>query len=302
MPPLARWLGYAVASVGLLFIVLVSGGWAISEYKITRTMAIADEQIPIPTDSASIAHGRHLARAVSKCAECHDLDLGGKVLIDNGAMGKVVPTNLTRGKGGLGDSLTDADIVRAMRHGIGRGGRKIPIMPSSEYVNLSAEDVGAIVAYIRSLPPVDRQLPPTRLGPVARGLLAAGRMPIFDAEHTDHSFAPPVAPAAGPTVEFGKYLASVGGCAGCHGPTLAGGKVATGDPSWPPASNLTRTGLDTRYTLESFMGTLRTGLRPEGTKLNEAMPWKLSGEMTDDELRAIWLYLQSVPPREFGAR
>jgi len=302
MPRLAKWIGYGIATVGLLFIVIVCAAWSISEYKVTRTLTIADEAIPVPTDSASVTRGRHLARAVAKCAECHGEDLGGRVLIENGAMGRIVPRNITRGKGGLGDSLTNADIIRAMRHGVGRGGRKIPVMPSKEYVLLSAEDVGAIFAYVRSGPPVDRELPTTKLGPVARGLIAAGQLPFYEADFIDHSLKPPVAPAAGATVEFGRYLASVGGCLSCHGPTLAGGKIEGGDPSWPPASNLTSTGLAKRYTAEGFMKTLRTGLRPEGTPLVEPMPWKLTGEMTDLELTAIWLYLQSVPPRENGPR
>ena len=302
MQRLAKWIGYAVASVGVLFVVIVCAVWAISEYRVTRTLTIADEPIPIPTDSVSIARGRHLARAVAKCAECHSGDLGGRVLIDNGAMGKIVPTNLTRGRGGLGDSLTAADIIRAMRHGVGRRGKKLPIMPSPEYVLLSAEDVAAIVAYVQSVPPVDRELPATKLGPIARALIATGQLPFYTADLIDHTLKPPVAPPIGATVEYGRYLAAVGGCVGCHGPTLAGGKIEGGDPSWAPAANLTRTGIGARYTGETFMKTLRTGLRPEGTPLNEVMPWKLTGEMTDVELNAIWLYLQSVPPREFGAR
>lgn len=196
---------------------------------------------------------------------------------------------------------TDADLVRTIRHGVGADGHKIVMMPSSEYVHLSARDVGAVVAYIRSLPPVDRELPPTTYGPVLRGLLVATDVPFFEADHLDHSLAPAPQPVEGPTVEYGRYLVRVSGCQGCHGETLSGGKIPQGDPAWPPAANLTPNGLG-KYSEEQFFAVLRTGRRPDGSALNAAMPWKWTAEMTDDETRAIWAYLKTVAPKEFGGR
>src|ERR1019366_4205023 len=175
---------------------------------------IAAESIAIPSDSASIARGRHLARAITKCVDCHGDDLSGQVMVENGAMGRWVPMNLTRGRGGVGATLSDADIVRVVRHGVGPDGSKLMMVPAFEYAHLSAEDLGAIIAFVRSVPPVDKELPPSKLGPVARALIAADKMPLYDADRVDHALALPSAPPAGPTAEYGHYLARVGGCLG----------------------------------------------------------------------------------------
>ena len=89
---------------------------------------------------------------------------------------------------------------------------------------------------------------------------------------------------------------------GCHNAVLSGGKIAAGDPSWPPAANLTPTGIGTRYDEASFFKALRDGVKPDGAAINPAMPFRLTKEMTDDEIRAVWAYLKTVPAREFGAR
>jgi hypothetical protein len=68
-----------------------------------------------------------------------------------------------------------------------------------------------------------------------------------------------------------------------------------------PASNLTRTGIGT-WTDADFLKALREGIRPGGTAIDSAMPWKQSGLMTDPEIHAVWLYLKSVPARKYGKR
>jgi mono/diheme cytochrome c family protein len=98
------------------------------------------------------------------------------------------------------------------------------------------------------------------------------------------------------TVEFGRHLA--GPCMGCHGPDLAGGPIAGGDPAWVPARNLTPdpTGL-AGWTYAQFEAALRRSVRPDGTALQAPMTFlrPLAERMTDVELQALWLYLQSVP-------
>lgn len=302
MNVIVRRMGIGFGIVVLLFVLLAATVYVASEQRVNKRLTVAAESIAIPSDSAAISRGRHLARAIAKCVDCHGDDFGGKVLVDAPPMGRWVPLNVTRGKGGVGARLSDADMVRAIRHAVAPDGRKLMMMPSAEYSHLSAEDVGAIVAYVRSLPPVDRELPPSTLGPVARALIATNELPLYEADRVDHALAPAAPQAAGPTAEYGKYLVRVSGCMGCHGETLAGGKIAAGDPSWPPAANLTPTGIGPRYTEETFFKALRDGVRPEGTPINPAMPFRLTKEMTDDEIRAVWAYLKTVPPREFGAR
>lgn len=301
MKKLVKGLSMALGALVVIVLAAAGGVYVKSQRIITAKLTIPAEQIPIPTDSLSLAKGRHFVSAIAKCVDCHGEDLGGFTVIDAAPMGRFSGKNLTRGQGGIGAQLTDEDWIRAIRHGVGRDGHKLVLMASDAYNTLSPEDLGAIVAYAKQVPPVDRVVPPITFGPVARVLLTLGKMPLFMADAIDHSKPAPSAPMPGPTAAYGNYLAHAGGCAGCHGPTFAGGKITRGDPSWPPAANLTPTGLQL-YTEETFARTLRTGVRPSGVALNPAMPWKQAGRMTDDEIRAVWDYLQTLPPREFGAR
>jgi cytochrome c553 len=106
---------------------------------------------------------------------------------------------------------------------------------------------------------------------------------------------------AGATPEYGKYLARVSGCDGCHGRTLAGGPIEGGPPDAKPAANLTPTGIG-RYTEEDFFRALREGKRPDGSPIDPFMPVKYTKDMTDEEIRAVFAFLKTVPPREYGAR
>ena len=302
MNVILRRTGLVVASLLLLVALLALGGYVASQRKLGRKFDIAAEAVPIPTDSASISRGRHVARAITKCVECHGENLAGTVMQESGAMGRWPTPNLTSGKGGIGSLMKDADWVRAIRHGVGHDGRPLFLMPSAVFQNLSAGDLGDLVAYVKSLPPVDHELPTLSLGPVARGLMATGKVQFFSVDRIDHAKPPrAAAPPAGPTAEYGAYVVQTGGCMECHGPTLAGGKIDGGDPSWPPAANITPTGLQA-YDEAAFITAMRTGVRPGGTQIRPPMPWRWTSEMTDDETRAVWAYLKTVPPREFGAR
>ncbi|HVT38786.1 MAG TPA: cytochrome c [Gemmatimonadaceae bacterium] len=302
MSTAGRRVGIALGWLVLLVVVIVGAVYALSEQRANTKVMIAAESIVIPTDSESIARGRHLARAISKCTVCHGEDLAGQVMVDAPPMGRWVSLNLTRGAGGVGGQLKDEDWIRAIRHGVAPDGRKLKMMPSVEYVHLSAEDLGAIIAYVKSVPPVDKVPLPSTLGPVARALLALNKLPLYDADAVDHSLAPTPAIPVAATMEYGHYLANVGGCTGCHGPGLSGGKIPTGPPDWPAAANLTPAGIGSRYTEEKFFKALREGVKPEGVAINPVMPIGSTKEMTDDEIRAVYMYLKTVPPKAFGGR
>jgi mono/diheme cytochrome c family protein len=174
-------------------------------------------------------------------------------------------------------------------------------MPADDYTHFSDADLGAIVAYVRSLPPVDNPLPGNELRALGRVLLATGQLPMQAADEIDHSAPRPSAPPPGPTAEYGKYLADNAGCPGCHGPGLSGGKIQQGPPDAPLAANITPAGIGNWLEAE-FVKVLRTGTRPDGRVLNTFMPWPYYAQMTDDELRAVWRFLQAIPPRESGTR
>ena len=284
-------------------VVLAGGGavavYAISERKLTRTYAVPPDRVAVPADAAAIARGGHLYQAVGTCALCHADDGGGALYADLGAVGMIAGPNLTRGRGGLGASFTDADYVRAIRYGVRRDGTSLIVMPSEVFTHLGDEDLGALIGFIRQLPPVDRELPATKFGPMGRVLLALGKLEILVAPKTRHDAKAP-SPLPAPSVEYGRYLAHASGCHGCHGAGLSGGRVA-GPPDLPIAGNLTPSGLGA-WTEADFIRAVREGRRPDGSAINEFMPWRSYGAMTDPELRALWLYLRSVPPRPTGTK
>ena len=115
---------------------------------------------------------------------------------------------------------------------------------------------------------------------------------FLTAELIDHDAPLPIAPEPGLTVEYGKYLALT--CVVCHGDEFAGRneKQYTG-PNITPASEVGD------WSEAQFIETIRTGVNPDGDKLDpDDMPWKNFAKFTDDELRAIWMFLTSVPPVE----
>ena len=285
----------------IVFVGITAAGaiYGVSSSKLNHAFPLPERTtLTVPIAQGDLARGEHLVRSVSGCADCHTADLGGQVIMDAGPVGTGVATNLTSGAGGVGSTFTDEDWVLAIRHGLRRDGRSLLIMPSEAFAHYSDADLAAIIAYVKSVPPVDRELPKTKLRMLGRTLFVAGKMPIQIARLMPETVES-TTPAAGATAEYGAYLAKVGGCTSCHGADLAGGPA--GDPNAPPPANLTSAGNLGKWSEEQFMAALRTGTRPDGTAINEAMPWKVYGRMSDDELRALWLYLQSMPAKQAPA-
>jgi mono/diheme cytochrome c family protein len=293
-------LGVGLGGVVCAALLAVGVVYAATEMRLRRTFEVPLAQLAVRTDSAALARGRHVAVAIGKCVDCHGDDLGGKPFIEAPPLAMLYASNLTRGKGGVGAAYSDAQLLRAIRHGVSAEGRPLLFMPSNEFFFLNDEDAASLVAYVRSLPPVDRELPASKVGPVGRGLYLTGQLPLVPAELIDHSATRP-APPAGATREYGAYLARVGGCQGCHGETLGGGPIPGTPPEWPPASNLTPSGL-AHYDEAAFFRAMREGVRPGGSRISDFMPYRLTKEMSDEEIRALWIYLRSVPKKEFGAR
>jgi mono/diheme cytochrome c family protein len=165
---------------------------------------------------------------------------------------------------------------------------------------MNETDLGDLIAYLKQLPAVDREMPLSRLGPLGRTLLVAGQVSLIT-DRTPSLPYPPIVPP-GPTPEYGRYLAGYTGCIGCHGPGLSGGHVE-GPPGAPPAANLTpdSSGLE-NWTETDFDHALRRGVRKNGTPIDIFMPWPNYSGMTDVEVKALWLYVSSVPAKPFGNR
>ena len=269
-----------------------------------RSAAGASGQGPLAgTDLQAVAlerairSGRHLVETRVLCHGCHGKDLGGAAVIDSAIVARWVAPNLTTGEGSVTRGFTANDWDRAVRHGVRRNGRTSS-MPSQDFVNLSDHELSDIVAYIRSLPAVDRDMGAVKFGPVFAFVIAtdSNALVAFNVDHDKTHLAEP--PVAAPSVELGRHIAQV--CRGCHGAQLSGGKLG-GDPAMPIVANLTphETGLKS-WSESDFFRALREGQRRDGTAISPMMPWRAYRNMTDTEIKAVWAYLQTVPPVEKG--
>jgi len=292
-----RWSVRLAAGAVAVLVVAGAGVYAASERHARRLYAVPDHPLHVAADSESIARGAHLAQ-IRGCVGCHGPNLAGHVEIDHPLFGRAAGPNLTRG--GRGAELTDTDWERAVRHGVRRDGRPLFVMPAAEHAGMSDEDLSAIVAYARSLPARPDVPPPSRAGPVLRALQVAGRVNVYSAASIDHQRPHPARVAAEPTAAYGAYLGSM--CTGCHGPGLAGGPIVGAPPGFKPAANLTPAGIG-HYSEADFIRALREGVRPGGAPIDPQMPVaRITRYMTDLELRALYAYMRSVPPRPYGSR
>lgn len=291
--------GWVVLGVVGLVVVAAAAIYVGSNSRLKRTYAVTVAPLTIPTDPVAIARGKHIINSRG-CSDCHGADLGGAKVIDDPAMGVIHGPNITRGAGGVPATYRDEDYVRAIRHGVGQNGRGLFLMPSEEYSTFSDADLGAVVAFLKSAPPVNRERTPLSFGPVARGLVVAGKIKVA-AEVIDHGTVKPANVAPGQTVEYGRYVAAT--CTGCHGPNFSGGRIAQGPPDWPSAANLTThaEGRIATWQEADFINALRTGKRPNGTEISPVMP-RAFGQMDDLELKAIWAFFKSLPPVATGVR
>lgn len=301
MRTILRYAGWTLGGLVAVLSVAVATLYAYTDRHIARKWSVPGHVLAIPTDSLAIARGRHVATAISRCSGCHQRDFGGQVFIDIPPVAFLYAANLTRGRGGVGGQLTDLDWERAIRHGLKPDGSVLLFMPSQEFQMLTDQDAAALIAYLKTLPPVDREPMKNRVGPVGRALYTKGDVALIPAELIDQTAAHSLAVPVGPTVEYGRYLVDVGGCRGCHGPGLSGGHIPGAPPDWKPAANITPTGIG-YYKEEDFFRALREGKRPGGLAIDPLMPYAYTRDLTDDEIRALWLYLKTVPPRPFGGR
>ncbi len=305
-----------LAGLALAFALLL-GGFAI--FVATRQHLTFDAPLPAITasaDSAVVARGRYVVRNLASCAGCHaDPELakqappGAEVPLSGGFTfaippGKFRPRNITPDSAtGIG-RITDGEIARALRYGVGHDGRAL--LPFMEMQGLSDEDLTAVVSYLRSQPPVRHEVPwheYNLLGRIVRATVLAKPVgPRATPLHTN---------PRGPTIENGRYLVEcVANCWACHtqrdyntgalvGAHLAGASVPDDhDPhrTWG-APNLTRaprTGRMAKYTEDAFVARMKGGRLLPGSP----MPWEGFRDLNEDDLRAIYRYLKTVPAVE----
>lgn len=283
-------VGALIVILAVIFYSLVSS----TNKKMHTTWNIEPASIMIPTDSASLERG--MKRAHVLCLDCHGEGFAGRVFVDDPAIGRIDAHNLTPGKGGIGHKYSDVDWIRAIRHGVNKEGRPLFIMPSNDFHHMSERDLSEVIAYMKTIPAVDKEwLEEPQMKPFAKALAALGAFGDFlPVEKIDHQAAYEMAPPEEPNSEYGDYLVNVFGCKHCHGAQLNGGPGAA--PHSPFSPNLTPGGRLGKWSNAEFHKAMRTGWTPEGKQLSESyMPWKATQNMSDLELTAVYEYLQSLP-------
>ncbi|MDR6842147.1 c-type cytochrome [Pseudoxanthomonas sacheonensis] len=299
-PTLKRILKRSIIVVALLAVAACLAVFALSQQRLQRDYRIS---VSLPPPRAALAdEGAKLARSRG-CADCHGDDFGGKVLLDQMPFARIVGTNLTPGKIALGPARSHERFHRALHHGVDMHSRPLLMMPSAEFTHLSAHEIEALSAYLAGMPQVERVLPKSAMGPLARAMLVGGKLDGFlSAETIDHgkpavAHAPPLG-----TLAYGEHAAQL--CTGCHRADFGGGAMSHGGPDAPAAANLTAhaSGLGA-WTEADFIAAMRTGTRPDGSGIDGAyMPWRAVGQASDQELHSIWIYLRSRAPVERQTR
>jgi mono/diheme cytochrome c family protein len=214
-----KWFGIILGSLAGLLALAVVVLFLIGTRKLNQKYDVPVETVNVPSDAAAVERGKHLA-TIFMCTSCHTDNFGGKVYFEVPGMVSIPTPNLTAGAGGAGASFKDKDWVRAIRHGVAPDGKALFIMPVKAFHYMSDADLGAVIAYIKSLPPVDHPLPEKRIELMGRLMMGAGMFPPFAAAQIDHTSPVPAAPQAGVTAAYGEYLAHI--CTECHGANLNG--------------------------------------------------------------------------------
>lgn len=267
------------------------------EVKRHRTVEVSAAGVPVNTDATTIARGEYIFKSRG-CIDCHGLDAAGRRFVDDGGLVLQGP-KIGAGAGSVTAAYRTEDWVRTIRHGVKPGGQPAFGMPSEDYNRMTDADLGALVAYLKQVPDAPGGKAVIELPLPVRALYGAGL--IQDAAAKIDHRRPPQAPVPeAATAEHGAYVANL--CMGCHGSTLAGGKIPGAPPAWPAAANLSPGpgSVLPRYPeVHDFMQMMRTGRRPDGSTI-AVMPFEAFGYMSDVDLRGLYAYLKTLPAPTAG--
>ena len=202
-----------------------------------------------------------------------------------GFIGDMVTENLT--PGGKLAGYSDGELFRVLRYSVNEQGHTLGVMSFMPYRELSDDDTEAIIAYLRSLPPVPSSGPTgDRLNFLGAVMLGAGMF----GESPPPAPASISAPTQGVTAEYGKYVATFGECRGCHGPDMTGSPATSIFPAVPNPRPFVSS-----LTVEQFSAMMHSGVKPNGQPFPETMPWQNASQMNDDDLGALYLFLTAQP-------
>jgi mono/diheme cytochrome c family protein len=300
MHKVTKWIAIVLGgTIGVLIMAVIA---LLIFGQLTFKPAMKDRPLyPVSANTSpeGLERGKYLIENVMGCAgACHTPEDGPSFsgVSEDIALGPAVinfsaPNLTSDDQTGLG-TWSDAEIARAIREGIGRDGRALEVMPSFNYHNMSDADISAVVGYLRNLPPVRNEVPEIKANAFGKALLALGLLmpepvgvPITSAQ---------LAPQPG-SVDYGAYLTSVAACRDCHSLNLQGGQNPAGNLYAP---DLTISGNLTTWNEQDFLVAMRTGKLPEGRYMSPEMPYQEYGKMIDEDLLAIFSYLNSLPGKQ----
>lgn len=270
-----KWFVRIVVGLLGLVILVVSTIFLSVEYRLRRSHDVPAVEVSIPTDAESIAEGERLGTLLG-CNGCHRGDLSGAVLFEEMGMARIVSPNLSTKLA----EYSDAELARLIRHGVRPDGSTVMGMPSSGFYHMSDDDLGSVIAWLRTFEPVDNDLPESRVDMMGRVGVLTGMFPV-EAERIDHD-GPRAVPGSG------EYLA-LNICSECHGLDLHGEK----EWGMPDLGAVILS-----YTPETFAHLLRTGEPASDRTL------RLMGEVAryrfvnfrDEEVAALYDYLSQLGP------
>jgi mono/diheme cytochrome c family protein len=269
-----RILGRIALGLAAIILLAVVALYAVSQWTMRRGHDVPLADVAIPHDPTSLAEGARLAR-IAGCRDCHGPNGGGRVLVKDAMLGTIAAPALARATA----AYSDAELVRAIRHGVRKDGSALYVMPTDAHGFLADEDVARIVAWIRSLGPrPDDSLAVTRPGPLARALILAGKIPS--------SVHPATVSTPGRPADRGRYFVNVI-CSACH--ALQEPKPAHDGKGMAPAL----APVAAAYDPAAFRKLLRTGVGTSGRDLGlmKMISVQALQALSDDEIAQIQAYL-----------
>lgn len=278
-----RWCLRIGGALGLVFVAALIGVYAISETLLRRSWDGPQHTLAVPDDGASIAEGRRLSLILGCNGGCHGRDgIGGRIFVDEPWLGRLIAPNLTE----LSRRYSNAQLERAIRHGIKPDGSGVFGMPADMLNHLDDKDLGAIIAFLRASPITVSNLAETRVGLIWRlGLVLGNPMTAPATARIDQHAEHPVPEDHRSLLDEGRYIA-MSTCTECHAQDLRG-----------EAGDTPTLALVAAYSLNDFTRLMRTGIALGNRELNDMMTGVARGRtayLNDDEIAALHAYLQSL--------
>ncbi len=301
--------------LGIVFLVLVIvlvGGFIY--FNSTYPKVEAAPNLKVELTPERIERGKYLANNVSSCIDCHSTrdwtKFAGPATVGTegkggerfgkeiGFPGTVYSKNITPANLG---SWTDGEIFRAITSGVDKNGKVMfPIMPYMSYNKMAKEDIYSIIAYLRTLQPIENDIPQSEIDFPLNFI-----MKTFPQNYSEKSV-----PDKNNPVEYGKYLVTIGACQDCHTPQESKTQLSGGAEFHVPigtlrSANITpdnETGIGA-WTKETFIARFKAfesdsvrNVKLNPTDFNTIMPWPFYAGMTEEDLGAIYDYLKSIKP------